>query len=435
MTVNKISLSSIQRMGVKSLLSNQYMLLFFKKFCDEITSRMWATKKAKNARYEKEDFLRVFFYSEIIGRSVHETSEMLNEYFLSKKKGRRKIFTDGRKRRVVPHQTEVNKFLRKVTLKRARNILRKCLDYQLKEALGQRIITQKVNILIDFTEHPYYGKREDKMIKGTNRQKGTTKMPHYLGFSILSRATHLFAGLEQVASGQSKIPIILKFLDHLLDIGFELNYVLMDREFYRAELLDEIKGMGGNVLIPAKSYKTVKRMIEQYLNNEGKRVRKYKFSSATEAKFRFFQNVYLILNAKKRYSLLEIKRNFQKQNITLKDAQKNIYAIMTTEKPRGKTSSWASRTSQFYKKRWLIETAFSDLNRMGKRWKSKYDDIRYLDMLARMLLYNSWKMNRTYIKKDHKKRNKSKDWTLNQNQDYLKQLFLSSEEKPLGVIS
>ena len=77
---------------------------------------------------------------------------------------------------------------------------------------------------------------------------------------------------------------------------------------------------------------------------------------------------------------------------------------MTTERPRGKTSSWASRTSHFYKRRWLIETGFSDLNRINRRWKSNYDSIRYLDMLGRMLLYNSWKINKKLIQTRNKKK-------------------------------
>jgi len=32
----------------------------------------------------------------------------------------------------------------------------------------------------------------------------------------------------------------------MLDLGFESNYGLTDREFYRAELLDKIKGMKEN---------------------------------------------------------------------------------------------------------------------------------------------------------------------------------------------
>ena len=354
---------------------------------------------------------------------------MLNEYFLSKRKGRLKIFSDGRKRRLIPHQTEVNRYLRKIGLDKARNILRECLDALLKEALDLGLISNRVNVLIDFTEHPYYGMRDDRMIKGTNRQKGTTKMRHYLGFSILSRGIHLYAGLEQVATGRSKIPIIIKFLDHLLDLGFELNYVLMDREFYRTELLDEIKGMGGNVLIPAKAYKKVKKIIEEYLNGEGDRVRKYTFSSDCAAKHRFFQNVYLIIKAKRGFSLQGVKKDYQNGKISLKVARTRVFTIMTTEKPKGKTSSWASRASLFYKRRWLIETGFSDLNRINRRWKSNYDNVRYLDMLARMLLHNSWKMNRKLIKMRSKKARKMKAWTLVQNQDYLRQTFLSLEKK------
>ena len=121
----------------------------------------------------------------------------------------------------------------------------------------------------------------------------------------------------------------------------------MDREFYRAELLDEIKGMGGNALIPAKQYKKVKQFITEYLEGKGGRVRKYTFSSATEARCRFFAHVYLIIKAKRGYSLQGVKRDYRSGRITLKDAYHRIFTIMTTQKPKGKTSSWASRTSFF----------------------------------------------------------------------------------------
>jgi len=240
--------------------------------------------------------------------------------------------------------------------------------------------------------------------------------------------------LEQVAKGQSKIPLIINFLDNLLFIGFELSYVIMDREFYRAALIDEIKRRGGNVLILAKSYKTIKKIIEQYLKGIGNRVRKYVSSTAPRGKYRTFRHVYLILNAKRGYSLLSVKRDFQNRNLSPNDARKLIYAIMTTEKPRGKTHSWASHTSRFYKRRWLIETGFSDLNRINRRWKSNYDIIRYLDMLARMLLYNSWKINKKLVQIENRKMGKRIDLTLTQNQDFLKRLFLLVETKSQGVI-
>jgi hypothetical protein len=94
-------------------------------------------------------------------------------------------------------------------------------------------------------------------------------------------------------------------------------------------------------------------------------VRKYIVSTAPAEKYRKFRHVYLILNAKKGYGLLKDKRDFQKGIISLDEAQKLIYAIMTIEKPRGRAHSWASRKSRFFKKRWLIETSFSDLNRIN----------------------------------------------------------------------
>lgn len=89
---------------------------------------MWGCKTGKNARYNAEDFLRIFFFSEITGRSIESASEKLNRYFLSKKRGKRKKYADGRNKRDIPHQTGVNKFLRGIGLKKAKRILRECLD-------------------------------------------------------------------------------------------------------------------------------------------------------------------------------------------------------------------------------------------------------------------------------------------------------------------
>lgn len=425
---------SVKNSGIKPLLSNYNMLSFFKKFCEEVKSRTWRFKKSKNSRYKEEDFLKVFFFSEILGRSIHDCSELLNEYLLSKKRGRPRIFADGRRKRIIPHQTDVNKYLRMIGFRKAQKILVNCLDCQLLDALNQKLISERVSVIIDFTEHAYYGSREDNLIKGTNRQKGTLKMRHYLGFSILSRETHLYAGLHQVASGQSKIPIILNFLEHLLNLGFKLNKVLMDREFYRAELLDRIKGMKGEVIVPAKKYKKIKQYLVDYLKGTHGRVRKYTFSSATAANCQFSQHVYVIIKAKNQFTLQGVKRDYRAGSISLDDARKRLFLIMTTEKPRGRTSSWASRTALFYRKRWLIETGFADLNRINRRWKSNYDNVRYLDMLARMLLYNSWKMNRKLLTLSSRNQSKGKGWTLVQNQDFLMESFLSSEKKLQGVI-
>ncbi|MFX1398539.1 MAG: transposase [Promethearchaeota archaeon] len=308
------------------------------------------------------------------------------------------------------------------------------MDFQLIEALTEELVFRKVNMLIDFTEHPYYGKRDDKMIKGTSRARGTKKMRHYLGFSILLRDVHIYAGLEHVANGQSKIPIILDFLSHLLDLGFELNYVLMNREFYRAELINKIKLMGGNVITPAKRYKKVKALVTDYFEDKRDRVMSYSFSMANEARHRFSSDDYLIIKAKRGYTLKGVKRDLACGRISLKEVYQRVFAIMTTQKSKGKTSSWASHVALSYRRRWLIETGFSDLNRINRQWRSNHDGVRYLDVLARMLLYNSWKLNKKIVQLSTIRAVRTSSWTLNQNLDRLKEAFLSAEKKSCGVV-
>ena len=86
-------------------------------------------------------------------------------------------------------------------------------------------------------------------------------------------------------------------------------------------------------------------MIEEYLNGTGNRVRKYTFASAPASKFKLSQHIYLVINSKKGWSLQQIKRDFIKGRMSITDARKNLYAIMTTEKPKGTKSSWKSHTS------------------------------------------------------------------------------------------
>ncbi|MHA1455594.1 MAG: hypothetical protein ACTSYF_00840 [Promethearchaeota archaeon] len=62
MSINKISPNPLLDIGVKSLLSNDNMLAFFKNFCDAITSRIWKFKKPKNWKYAGINFLKVYTY-------------------------------------------------------------------------------------------------------------------------------------------------------------------------------------------------------------------------------------------------------------------------------------------------------------------------------------------------------------------------------------
>ncbi|MGQ4876016.1 MAG: hypothetical protein ACP6IY_18275 [Promethearchaeia archaeon] len=71
-------------------------------------------------------------------------------------------------------------------------------------------------------------------------------------------------------------------------------------------------------------------MIEEYLKGTGKRIRRYTISSAPGGKNQHFQNLHLLIKAKKGHSLLDFKQDYKKGKLTLKEARKLLYALMTT---------------------------------------------------------------------------------------------------------
>ncbi|MFX1445110.1 MAG: hypothetical protein ACFFHV_16980 [Promethearchaeota archaeon] len=103
--------------------SHEYMLAFFKKFCERIQTRMRKLKKTKNTNVEADDFLRFSIYSKISGGFIRNANERLIQYFLSKRKGKRKNYNDGVKKGEVAHQTDVNRYIRKIGFQKAKILL------------------------------------------------------------------------------------------------------------------------------------------------------------------------------------------------------------------------------------------------------------------------------------------------------------------------
>ena len=59
MIKTKIFPNSVMRLEIEPLLSNHYMLAFFKRFCEAVTSRIWKYKKPRNYKYSDIDFLKL----------------------------------------------------------------------------------------------------------------------------------------------------------------------------------------------------------------------------------------------------------------------------------------------------------------------------------------------------------------------------------------
>jgi len=354
--------------------------------------------RGKYRFHSNEKKALVVFYSILNHCSITDAAEELNGIALMIKKTSHQ-FKDGRHRRYFPHQTDINEFLRCFGVKRTFSLVQKMLDRQLKDALQMKIIKPRVTVIFDFNEQAYYGKRSDKAICGTNRQKGTQKMRHYMRYMVVSGAVHLFAGSCLIQVGQSKIPIVQESLEHLIQLGFEIDKVLWDREFYRAELIDSVKSIGSQVLMPAKKYKRVRELMNAYLDNKHGRIFHYRFSTNTSNKKGVSTWTWLVITAKTPDTLSAIKTAYRRKQISLEEAAARLYAFMVVRLPHTNLDHWKRNLSSEYKHRWLIEAGFRDTSKLTPRWRTNLDHEREIGEFFRMLVFNAWQITQDFLLK------------------------------------
>ncbi|MHA1521558.1 MAG: hypothetical protein ACTSRK_15360, partial [Promethearchaeota archaeon] len=112
--------------------------------------------------YTHADFVMVKLYAITRQISVHVAAEGLNayvtKYYKNKFRLTVKSFSDHkRKRRFIPHQTEVDKFFRRFSEKQVQNLfgnINMALCRKISQFFGS---SQKWRFLVDNTEYPYYG--------------------------------------------------------------------------------------------------------------------------------------------------------------------------------------------------------------------------------------------------------------------------------------
>lgn len=355
--------------------------------------------RGKYLFHSNENKALVVFYSVLNHCSITHAAEELNAMVSVALHRKTHQFKDGRHRRYFPHQTDINAFLRRFGVKRAFTLVQNMLDRQLVAALRVKAIKPNVTVIFDFNEQAYYGKRTDAAICGTNRQKGTQKMRHFLRYMVVSGDVHLFAGSRLLQVGQSKIPIVQEILEHLFQLGFEIEEVLWDREFYRAELIDSVKGIGSQLLMPAKKYKRVRALMDDYLNGKHGRIYRYRFSTTSNNKKGVSTWTWLIMTAKTPDTLSAIKTAYRRKQISLEEAAARLYAFMVVRLPRTNLDHWKRHLSTEYKSRWLIEAGFRDTNKLTPRWRTNLDYEREIGEIFRMMVYNAWQITQEFIRK------------------------------------
>lgn len=357
----------------------------------------------RGRKWIAEDIIAVLAYSSIKGISIPHSSENLNAWAVKENLDASYEYADGRHRRLVPHQTTINAWLRLLSLQDAEYLAQAIFKASLTLFFTEGNRSKKVILEFDLTYLGYWGKRRDPLIKGSKMVKGTRRIRHYHAAMVHGAGASLYVALQHVAKGQSKIPFMIETAQWLQGLGFEIEFCVIDREYYRQGILDGLKHQGVDVIVPAKEWNRLRNAKKDYLNGvKGRTQQYYLIQGGKKGRISRKTRCWLVLHARGNQRIDEIKREYQQNLKTLEESSGQIYALVTTQAPQYAGSRFPLRTKRTYKKRWQIETSFRDNEQHRAIWRSNYDGTRFIGEFGRYFLYNAWQIERMKDPRRHR---------------------------------
>jgi len=264
------------------------------------------------------------------------------------------------------------------------------------------LINDDITFIADYTKEKCKKDKSDPYCFGSKEGKTHHKT---LTFSILSKGLHQVIANYPIKKRQNKMPLFEEIHDFLESSGFNIKYALLDREFYRKQLLQTFKKWKITVIMPGRNCAQTKQKILNYLMGKGNRYCKG-FTQLQYVKGKGYPKLTfdLLLIAKRKYELKDILKDFKKNKLTLADASKRIFPLIVlfaNSKGIKKLRGNEGYIRYLYRCRWEIEIAFREMNKLGFSNRMQSRDARLGIMGAKGLLYNIWQVQRFLIVKDN----------------------------------
>jgi hypothetical protein len=387
--------SSVVRPIPKSI----FLLNDFKLLVERSVQLTEIGKRFKPRLYDHSDFIIPKLFAISKGWSIHDAAEHLNKRckkdILRHRKIKPQKFTDNlRERRFIPHQTEIDKYFRRLTEKEVKTLFGSILD-GINEYIYRHITKDRSwTVIADNTKYPYYGAIDATKHMRAPYLPGTKHAWFFQGISVISKDIHLFTDFHSLTKGVYRCKDIPDSIRWLQFSGLNVRKLLVDREFYRAALVDDLRKIGVSTLMPTKKYNWVKYRMHQFLIGKGSFISGTIFSQ-TAKKYPHQRGaiVRLVLIGHDGQSAFEVRDKFRNGILNFDEAMHNLAGFYTNLKPWKNKRSWARYLVREYKRRWNIETGFRMLNFMHIRFRSNQFTVVLSEMYMRGWIYNCWQVN------------------------------------------
>jgi hypothetical protein len=250
-------------------------------------------------------------------------------------------------------------------------------------------------MIADVHNEPCKKDKSDSYCFGQKEGKTVHKT---LVFSVISGDLHQVFAMYKLKKGMKRLPLFDAVVKRLTTNGFKVTYALVDREFYRKDLFQAFIRWKITVITPGRKCKQTEQLMEDYLLGKcgrfGQGSMKLPYVRKKGIPLLEFD---LLLAAKRKFRLDQVKRDFDSQKLSIAAAKKRIFPLVVLRVgSRGitKIKGNESYIRQLYRQRWFIEIAFREMNRLGISSHLRGRDSRLGILGAKALIYNIWQVQR-----------------------------------------
>jgi len=254
--------------------------------------------------------------------------------------------------------------------------LRERLLQALRELLPEHLRVSPHPAVIDFNQRPYYGKTTHG-VTGRQKKASTKKSFTYATLAVLTPTGRFPLGLLLTRPYMRLTTILQELLAQVAEAGLSVSYLLLDKKFYAAEVIDLLQKKGVPFAMPAQKKGSKAGGGNRHLFAKGTTPGWYDYQWTTDLRKRDFK-------AKKRYKSGKLTvRVAMAVSYEPKKGENLVYACWGLKWP-------PATVRAVYRQRFGIETKYRQVGECLGKTCSRDERVRLLLLAVSLLLCALW---------------------------------------------
>ncbi len=237
------------------------------------------------------------------------------------------------------------------------------------------IFKGKLDVAIDITELPYYGKKSDLMVVGTKHQRGTSNAFRYATINIVEKGKRFTLMALPMSELTPKEKVVKRLIEYA-KTKIKINNVYLDRGFFTCKIINLLNEENVKFLMPAIRNPRIRDLMEKH---SAPKIIEYKMgvkSGGTKGAGRFRTD-------SSQFNLVIVNND---------EGNKVTFATNLDVEEKE-----AFRLFELYDKRWGIETSYRVKGEFKPKTTSKSYVVRLFYFLFSVCLYNLWILANIFV--------------------------------------